>query len=238
MGLGVAEANEEEPAQRSSVFRLAPLRDIVVRPVQAYGEILARPQWLPAFVFVLACGLFDLWFSTPAILHVLMLAAKSRSHSAYAAGTPSVRNDFLLNSAFFAVLQPLVAWSLTAIVASTVARFKRATVAYPTFFALAAVCSVPSGLGAILNGIIVALRPATSYTSLKALAVAVPDNLAIFASPHNDRETVFLSSFGIFDLWSTLLLAYGLVAFAKLRITTGLGIAFGLTITIALLFGF
>ncbi len=237
----MAEPNGEEPAQRSSAFRLAPLRDIVVRPARAYEDILAEPTWLPAFVGVLVCGLFDLWFSTPAILHVV-LAAKAHPAAAHAAAraaanVPAARDNFLVNSAFSEVLQPLVGWSLTAMVASTVARFKRTMVPYRTFFALAAVCSVPSALGAVLDGAVVALRPAASYASLKALAVAVPDTLAIFASPHNDREIVFLSSFGLFDLWSTLLLAYGLVALAKLRLTTGLGIAFGLDIVIALLFG-
>ncbi|MDQ2908333.1 MAG: hypothetical protein M3R44_03170 [Candidatus Eremiobacteraeota bacterium] len=234
----MAEANDEEPAQRSSVVRLAPLRDIVVHPARAYGEILVNPGWLPAFVFVLLCALFDLWVSTPAILHVALTAKAHHGSVRSAANLTAARNNFLANSALFQVLQPLVAWSLTAMVASTVARFKRTTVPYRTFFALAAVCSVPGALGALLDGAVVGLHPAASYASLKALAVAVPDTLAIFASPHNDREIVFLSSFGLFDLWSTVLLAYGLVSFAKLRITTGLGIAFGLDIVIALLFGF
>ncbi len=235
----MVEPNEEGAAQRSSIFRLTLLRDIVIRPARAYDEIVASPAWLAAFAFVLACGFFDLWASAPAILHVLHAGAKSHPGMAYAgASSSAVRKDFLANSALFQVLQPLVAWSLTAVVARTVALFKRVTVPYSAFFSLAAVCAVPSALGALVDGIGVALRSPASYANLKALAVSVPDNLAIFASSGNDREVVFFSSFGLFDLWSTLLLAYGLVAFAKLRLTTGLGIAFGLDIVIALLFGF
>ncbi len=224
-------------AQRSLSFSLAPLRDIVINPARAYDQVFAVPAWGPAFLFVLICASLDLRLSAPAILHVLTHGTATHADSAAHPVTAAVRNGFFFNGALLVVTQSLVTWSMTAIVASAAARFKGLTVPYRTFFALGAVCSVPSAVGGVLDGVAVALRPSASYANLKALAVAMPDNLAIFASPGNSHEVAFLSSFGLFDVWSNILLAYGLVAFAKLRLTTALGIAFGLDIALAMLFG-
>jgi hypothetical protein len=80
------------------------------------------------------------------------------------------------------------------------------------------------------------LHPPTSYQSIKALLTAVPDNLALLASTANDHEVSFLANFGLFDLWSTMLLAYGLVAFTGAKITTALALSFFLDIVFALVF--
>lgn len=237
MGRPVQQRDDIEPAERRPLLRLTLLRDIILHPRRAYEAVLATRSWLPAYAVVVACGLFDLWLSTPALAHVLTLAARHDPHSAFhAGGTAATRHDLFLNSALFGCVQPVVQWSLAAIVTSLVARFRRLTVGYGAFFSLAAVCSVPGALGAIVDGIAIWLRAPASYGSLKALAVAAPDNLAIFASPHNDREVVFLSSFGLFDVWSTVLFAYGLIAFTNMRVTTALAIAFGIDIMVALIF--
>jgi len=237
MGGPVQQPLDIEPTERSPLLRLTLLRDIILRPRRAYEAILTTRSWLPAYAVVVACGLFDLWLSTPALTHVLALAARHDPNSAFrGGGTAATRHNLFLNSALFEFLQPVVQWSLAAIVASLVARFRRMTPGYGVFFSLAALCSIPGALGAVVDGIAVWLRPAASYASLKALAVAAPDNLAIFASSHNDREVVFLSSFGLFDVWSTVLFAYGLIAFTKMRVTTALAIAFGIDIIVALTF--
>ncbi len=237
MGQPVQQPDDLEPTERSPFVRLALLRDIIIRPRRAYDAILTTRSWLPAYAIVVACGFFDLALSSPALTHVMTLAARHDPSSALrGAGTAAARKDLFLNSALFGFLQPVVQWSLTAIIAAMVARFRRLTVGYGTFFALAAVCSVPGALGSVVDGIAVWLRPPASYASLKALAAAAPDNLAVFASLHNDREVVFLASFGLFDVWSTVLFAYGLVAFTKMRVTTALGIAFGIAVIVALIF--
>ena len=64
----------------------------------------------------------------------------------------------------------------------------------------------------------------------------MPDNLALFAQPKNEREVLFLGQFDVFNLWTYLLLAYGILALVPVRLTTALGIAFALDVCSALLF--
>jgi len=227
---------EAEPA-RDPRARLVVLRDILVSPGRAYAAILETRSWLPAYLLVVASGLAGLALSAEALTHVALLTqhADPSSHL----GPHEVKTatqTFLTNSALFEVVQPLLAWGVTAMAFSSVARFKGHTIPYRAFFALAAVCSLPEALGNLLDGIGIRLHGATAFPSLKALAVAVPDNLAVFASPGNDREVVFLSSFGIFEIWSAVLLAYGFVAFAKVRPVTALAVAFALDIFFSLIF--
>ncbi len=147
MGQPVQQPDDIEPTERSPFVRLTLLRDILICPRRAYDAILATCSWLPAYAIVVACGFIDLALSTPALTHVLALAARHDPSSALrGGGTAAARKDLFLNSALFGFLQPVVQWSLAAIAAALVARFRRLTVGYRTFFALAAVCSLQAPL--------------------------------------------------------------------------------------------
>ena len=218
-------------------MRLALLRDILIAPGRAYAAILQTRSWVPAYLLVVACGLAGLALSAEALTHVALLTQHADRTSTLSPHEVSAATQtFLANSALFEILQPLLAWGITAMAFTSVSRYKKQAIPFAAFFALAAVCSLPQAIGNVLDGLGIKLHGPAAFPSLKALAVAVPDNLAVFAAPGNDREVVFLSSFGIFEIWSAILLAYGFVAFAKVRPATALGVAFGLEVFFSLVF--
>ena len=227
---------EAEPV-RDPRIRLRLLRDIFIAPARAYPAILETRSWLPAYLLVVASGLAALALSAEALTHVALLTQKTGPATGVSpSDVTAATQTFLSSSALFEVFEPLAQWGLTAMTFATVARFKGQTIPFAAFFALAAVTSLPQALGNVLDGIAIRLHGPLAFPSLKAVAVAIPDNLAVFASRANDREVVFLSSFGLFEAWSAVLLAFGFVAFAKVRLATALGLAFGLELLFAFIF--
>ncbi len=228
----------EPPGESARTSPLAPLRDIFVAPTRAYAEIAERPIWIPAFCVVVAASALDLTLAAPAVTHLSAVlaahahvgAASSTSAADVAASTKANIANNLIVDAF----GPLLDWSLTAMVLATVARWKNQTTPFATFFALCAVCALPGALGSVVDGIGTAIRDPATIDSWKALVGAVPDNLGIFAAVKNDREVAFLSNFGIFGIWSTLLLAFGFAALAQVRVATALIVTFGLDVVLAL----
>ncbi len=225
----------EPPSDSERPGLLAPLRDVFIAPARAYAALAARPAWLPAFAVVFASSVVYLALAAPAVTHLAALAtAGGKSHGASAADAASAAKVGLTNDLLVAALGPLAGWSITATLLATIARWKNQTTPYVAFFALCAVCSLPAALGNIIEGIGVALRGAHGIATWKALAAALPDNLAVFAASRNDREVSFLSNFSFFEIWSTLLLAFGFVALAQVRPVTALLVTFGLDVVLAL----
>jgi hypothetical protein len=224
----------EEPVERRQPLRFSILRDILIAPARAFADILATRSWLPAYFVYLIAGFVYLASIAPAITHLAsMLAGATHKTPAQAA---DAARAYVAQAALYNSIQPLLIWGLTAMTFTAVARFKKQATPFGAFFALAAAASVPSALGGIIDALGTRLHPPTSYQSIKALLTAVPDNLAMLASAANDHEVSFLANFGVFDLWSTMLLAYGLVAFTGAKITTALALSFFLDIVFALVF--
>ncbi|MBC5810604.1 MAG: hypothetical protein GIW95_07110 [Candidatus Eremiobacteraeota bacterium] len=103
------------------------------------------------------------------------------------------------------------------------------------YFALAVNASLPMALENVLAGIAIAVHPAESYASLGQLLRAFPDSLAVLRPSGTIQEQAFLSYFSVFQLWNSLLLAYGLHEIGGVRITPALVAAFTLTLAFALL---
>ncbi len=233
MGPPVSEPSvPEDPAQRRPRLRFSIVRDIIIAPRRAYEEILASRSWSVTYLVVVLSGLVYLFSTAAAVKHLASLAPGG-PRSAPAA---SAAQAYAANVALYDFLQPLLIWGLTAMTFTTVARFKSRAIPFGAFFALAAAASVPSALGELVDALGVRLHDPQSYATVKALVTAVPDNFALLAAPGNEREVVFLSSFGLFDVWSTVLLAYGFVLFAGVRLTTALALSFFLDIVFALVF--
>jgi hypothetical protein len=215
-------------------LRFSIVRDIFIAPQRAYADILATRSWLPAYFVVLAAGYVYLAATAPAVAHLASLTPGA-AHRTPAQVSDAARS-YIAGAAFYNSVQPLLIWGLIAMAFTSVARFKKQTASFGAFFALAAAASVPSALGEIIDAAGVRLHAANSFLTIKSLVTTVPDNFALLGSAANDREIIFLSSFGFFDVWSTVLLAYGFVSFAKVKIVTALALSFFLDVTFALVF--
>ena len=224
----------EDPVERREPLRFSIVRDILIAPKRAFADILATRSWLPAYFVYLIAGFVYLASIAPAIAHLTAVLAGATHHTPRAAADAA--RAYVAQAALYNSIQPLLVWGLTAMTFTAVARFKRQATPYGAFYALAAAASVPSALGGLVDALGARLHAPASYQNIKALLTAVPDNLALLASSANDHEVTFLANFGLFDLWSTMLLAYGLVTFTGARIATALALSFFLDIIFALVF--
>ena len=224
----------EAPPARAPGFGFAAVRDAVIAPARAYAAVVATRAWAPAYAVVVVASLVYLVLTAPAVSHLATIAPPDHSRPAM---TPAdATRAYLLNDAIYEIVQPLLMWGLTAMTMTSIARFKGAATPFAAFFALAAVASIPAALGALVDGIAIRLHDPASFVTLRSLAIALPDNLAIFASNANEREAGFLSNFGVFELWSTLVLAFGFVTLGRVRVTTALLVTFALQIVFAFVF--
>jgi hypothetical protein len=184
---------------------LALLLDILIAPRRAYATIAATQEWWPAGVAVFSCLIASAVLSAPAQLHVDSLAA----HATLRLSSKTIALLATSTAIFF--LWQVFSWN---VVGSLFANFCAAgrpayTLLYRTFFALAANATIPSALGALVQGIVIRAHDPTSYLSEGQLVNALPVSLAVFASAGNARELNFLSNFDVTTVWSVLLVAYG-----------------------------
>lgn len=213
-------------------FRL-PL-DIVVAPARAFAGVAATHEWLTAYALIVASGLAGLAFGSGALAHLVSVIPPPNG----AAGLPAPQvadavTATLEGTALQQLLTPLFWIGLTATVLTSIARFKGQDTSFRVYVALAANCLVPTIFGNLLSGAGVAFHPAASYHDLRAVEVAFPDSLALFADPQNTKEIAFLGQFDVFTLWSTFLLAYGFAATTPVKFNTALGTAFTLLLVLA-----
>jgi hypothetical protein len=218
---------------------LALPRDILIAPRRAFTAIGYRPEWLPAYLLIAGAGLLSVYLMGPAIVHVLSLppadgSAPAIPHDAKAAAAATTQ--ILAAAALQEAFVPLLMIGLTASALTIVARLRSQPTPYVLFVSLAANCLIPSAISALINAIGVRVHDPGTFHDVRSLLLAVPDNLGVFADPHNDREVNFLARFDIFDVWAYVLLGFGFSNFAQIRLTTALAMAFTLDFAFALLF--
>lgn len=224
----------DAPRRRFAAWSIP--RDIIIAPARAYASLAAKPAWLPAYAIILVSVLISVALIAPAFVHLIATVYPN----AGVAHTPAARADanrsLLVQVALQqSVIVPFVTIGLTATTLTVVARLKGRPTTYAAYFALMANCLVPTAIGTLVSALGVRLHDPASFHDWRAVAIAVPDNLALFANAKNEREVLFLRHFDIFNLWSYLLLAFGIVALTTVRLTTALALAFGLDVCLALL---
>jgi hypothetical protein len=214
-------------------------RDILIAPGRAFAAIGANPEWLPAYLVIAVVGLLSVALMGPAIVSVLSSptadgSAPAIPHEAKAAA--AVSTQLLTGAALQEVFIPLLMIGLTASALTIVARLRAQTTPYLQFVSLAANCLIPTAISTLINALAVRAHEPTGFHDIRSLLLPVPDNLGIFADPHNDREVNFLARFDIFDVWSYVLLGFGVANFTQIRLTAALAIAFALDFAFALIF--
>lgn len=225
------DAPQPEPPEPPARAGLPLPLEIVIAPGRAFLKIARTSEWRPAVAVIVALGVATMLLALPAVKHF----AGAGAHGSPAPTAADVRIQIWFVGLEL-VLVPLVIAGLTATTLTLVARFKDPQAPWIRYFALAANCLVLSALGNFAHVVAVALRAPASYQTPRAFQLALPDSLGIFAAPGNDRELDFLSRFGIFDVWAFVLIAFGFSAFANVRFTTALILAFVLDFTYAIFF--
>ena len=209
--------------------------DILIAPARAFAEIAVFPEWLFAYAIVVASGGIALALTLPAVSHLVLTSPALLDD----VGKPVSQVMADLQTAVYidvaqVVFAPLFAIGVTATILTVIARNKGAETSFRVYLALASNCLMPTAIGSLLGAIAVAIHPPASFADFRAISIALPDNLAVFAAPNNPRETDFLSHFDIFTVWSTILLAFGFAASTPVKFATALSVAFAITFALAL----
>jgi hypothetical protein len=229
---------ESEP-ERPPRAGLGLPRDILIAPQRAYARIATTPEWLPAYLLIAGSGLLAAYLMGPAIVHLASLPAPGSAPSSSQhdpAALAAASRLVVVEVAIQEVIVPLLMIGLTATALTLFARLRSQPTPYVRFVSLAANCLMPVAIGSLVGAAGVRLHPAAGYHDLRSLLLAVPDNLGVFADPHNEREVEFLARFDIFDVWAYILLGLGFATFAQIRLTTALALAFALDFAFALMF--
>jgi len=228
-----------KPTPQAAIVKAAPLaiiRDVFIAPGRAYAALAVNPGWLLVYVVVFTLSAASVALTLPAVAQLnLRIAAAGGGTVAIglAAETQRLAGELL---GYDAVV-PVLAWGIAAIVFRFVCRFGVQPVPFRTLFAIAAYGSLPSALGALVESVVIRMHDPASFASYHAFFAAFPLDLAVFAPPGAPaRSESFLSSFGVFDLWSALVTTYGLVAIAKIGLVAALAAAFAVDLLVTLAF--
>jgi hypothetical protein len=201
-----------------------------VAPDEAFAAIRERPTWsgvLVATIVLDAAGIALVTRAARAAFESSM-AAKLATNPQIANLPPDQAAARIHQTAAAAAAFASYGWSLAIVIVpltiavETAILFgvrtlagKRAT--FAQLFTLATYGQfIALGLGTIVSGIIVALRPVGSYRSESDFVTTVP-SLAWLAPHAPPRLSAFLAMFGPFEIWGTIVLALGLVSVARFR---------------------
>ncbi len=229
-----------KPTPQAAIVKPAPLaiiRDVFIAPGRAFSALAANPGWLLVYVVVFALGAASVALTLPAVAHLNLRLATAGAGGTAATGLAAETQRLAGELLGYDAIVPVLAWGIAAIVFSFACRFGGQPVPFRTLFAIAAYGSLPSALGGLVESAVIRLHDPASFASYHAFFAAFPLDLAIFAPPGAPpRSESFLSSFGVFDLWSALVTAYGLVAVAKVGLVAALVAAFAVDLVVTLAF--
>ena len=139
-----------------------------------------------------------------------------------------VANEILLQT-----IGALMFWVWTAVILTAVSG--KGPKSFLVYFSLAANTAIPAAIGFFVFSAFIAAHNPAGYSSFSDLNRALPDSLAIFETQPNEGAVAFLASFDVFQLWSSLLLAFGLYAIGKVELFWALVTSFALWLVFALL---
>jgi len=211
-------------------------RDILIAPNRAFAAVAASSAWLPPYAAIVLLGVAGGFCEWPALAHVVATVPDPSGHVPRgAAALEASSRSVLANVLIGETVTPFIYISITATVLMIVARFKANATRYGAFAALAAACLIPSALGDFFGALAVRAHDPSTYHDYRSLLLALPDSLGIFAAKGNVNELFFLSRFGIFDIWSYALLAFGIAALVPIRFATAVTLAFSLEFALSLL---
>ena len=213
-----------QPGRRTAFSTLVA---IVIAPGEAFEEIRQRPTWGWALAITIVLAAAGSLLGMQAARHMIEVsfAAQFANDPRFAGLSPDearARVAQLVATAvafanfawLFSIVYVPVAVAVEAGVLLTVAR-RGAT--FVQLFSLAThVQFIVLGIGSLVLGTVVALRPIDSFRTQSDFLSSIP-SLAWLAPSVPPKITAFLAGLGPFQLWATIVLALGLAAVARVR---------------------
>lgn len=211
------------------------LLDVIAAPRRAFVTIAATREWLPAFLLVTVLGVAGSLLLAPALEHVIgheTLSDPSGTRTS-AADVARLAGSEVANEILLQTIGALMFWVWTAVILTAVSG--KGPKSFLVYFSLAANTAIPAAIGFFVFSAFIAAHNPAGYSSFSDLNRALPDSLAIFETQPNEGAVAFLASFDVFQLWSSLLLAFGLYAIGKVELFWALVTSFALWLVFALL---
>jgi len=213
-------------APRSSLYNAV---DIIVAPATAFDRLREVPAWGWAFLIVSVLGAIGSLLAAPATMHALQttLPAQLAANDAIAKLPPDQQQRAIANALGFTKVMTQISWLFVPVLVLLVALIQALvmTIAnaiahgdgtFKKFFALSITVTVVGiGLSSIVLGIIVLVRGADSFESATAVQSALP-SLGLLAPGSKGALAGFLGALNVFYLWSTALLALGMVRVGRI----------------------
>ncbi len=215
------------PSTRSG---LGVLSDVIVAPREAFAALRKRPMWVWAFVVTCVLGIAGAWLQLPAGEHLARtLFTQNPTHDPKIASLSLQQRDQLLGFAllwqkvatFVYPIGVLVAIAYGALVCLIATAAAKGDATYGRLFAFVAnIALVRLGIGVFVIGILTALRGPTAFASTRDLLLVLP-SLGWFAAS-NPKLAVFLEVFNPFQIWTFVLVGFGLPIVARIGRTPAL----------------
>ncbi len=202
--------------------------EIFVAPTRAFERIAVLPEWVLSFALVAAMLTVAKLLEYPALVHLTAVLDRTRPAALHA--SPS---DVLEISVLDATLGSLIGIILPAIAYTIFAAsrdFKKLA-CYPAILSLVTNATLIFALGEVFSAVGVRLHDPASFNTQAQFDMAFPDRLTFLAT--NPAQADFLTHFSVFDTWSDIVVAFGLVRLAGVKLVPALVFVFTLDLVFA-----
>lgn len=202
--------------------------DIVVAPPAAFARLRVAPAWGWTFVAAALLAIAGILLMDPVTLHVFdrtaaetYAALPSIEHLPAERRAAAVEKMVGIGRTMIRVGWVMVPFGmlLGALISSLVMLLANALTHgdgdFRRFWALAMATAVVGSLGLFLTGVIVALRGPDAFGTQADVQHALP-SLALLAPGAPPKIAAFLGMFSVTAIWSTVLLALGMTAVARI----------------------
>jgi hypothetical protein len=214
--------------------------DIVVAPNAAFARLRVVPSWGWAFLVTTVLAIAGSILTEPAVLHALgqtlpaqmaqqMQNVEPAQRDARIQQTLALIHQFWWVGWIFVPIFILAVALIQALIMQIANAAGHGDGTFGRFFALAVTIEVVGyGLLTLLQGIIALVRGPDSFDTPAAVTASVP-GLAMLAPGAGTKLLTFLAFFNVVSLWTTALLALGMIAVARIPRVTAWATA-GLTL--------
>lgn len=196
-----------------AIARFSPhlLLTIITKPTAALDEVRESGSWLEAYALTVICTLAAFVLTLPAQQHLLAAMPTGDLKSSTVGSAPIA----FTVAAFLSVIGPPIGWVVEAALLRIAVGIGRGETSLPRLYALIAIAGVPASIGVLLLGIAVSLHDPSTYHNNVDVALTLPITAATLVH-RTPQEANFFGAYGIFNVWSYVLIAIGLVRGAKL----------------------
>jgi hypothetical protein len=200
-----------EGAVASARFSPQILLKLIVQPIAALDEIRESARWVEAYIFTAACSFAAFVLTIPASKYYMATMPTGDVKNSTVGSAPIA----FAAVAILSFIGPPITWIVEAAVLQIAVRIGRGETSLRRLYALVANAGVPASIGALIVGIGVHAQDPAKFHSAIDLPLSIPITLAVLLH-RTPQEALFFSSYGIFNIWSYVLVAIGLVRGAKL----------------------